>query len=161
MNKIILSGRLSYMDYKIKPVSETENKKILNFSLVNSEFTKKDNESEPMYFNCIVFGSTAELINKHFQKGDPILINGSLNSFKGKDKKLYTTVVVEEFDFMETKTQKEFRKARKEELLARKKEPSKENVHSEEEFLEEAKRISDDVSNSFEENSKEDWEWDM
>lgn len=161
MNKIILSGRVNLMKFQLKPVNENENRKLLTFSLVHSDFNKKDNESEPMYFNCIVFGSTAELMTKHFQNGDPILINGSLNSYKGKDNKFYTTVVVEEFDFMETKTQKDFRKARKEELLATKKELSKESVHSEEEFLEEAKRISDDVSNSFEENSKEDWEWDM
>ena len=59
------------------------------------------------FFRCICFGKRGEAINKYFSKGHKIGIVGRLQSGSYTDKdgvKRYTTdIIVEDFDFCESK----------------------------------------------------------
>lgn len=61
------------------------------------------------FISCVAFGTTAETISLHVHKGTMIGITGHVQtgSYEGKNGKVYTTdVVVDYFDFMESKKDK-------------------------------------------------------
>ena len=81
---------------------------IARFSLAVDRRYKKDGERTADFINCVSFGKTAEFIEKYFQKGMRIGVNGRIQtgSYTNKDGvKVYTTdVVVENCEFVESKT---------------------------------------------------------
>ena len=48
----------------------------------------RDFGDETDWFNCTMSGKRAEVIEKYFKKGDPILVIGRMESYKSKDSNL-------------------------------------------------------------------------
>lgn len=102
MNIIHLLGRLT-KEPEIK-MSQKE-MPIASFTLAVDRPYQKGKEKECDFINCIMFGKRAEVIGNYVDKGQRLLVTGSLrnNSFVGKDgtKKYYTNVIVNDFEFIE------------------------------------------------------------
>ena len=59
---------------------------VCNFSIaVDRPGTNRENKITD-FFECVAWRQTAEMINKHFKKGDPMAIIGSLQTDKFTDK---------------------------------------------------------------------------
>jgi single-strand DNA-binding protein len=106
MNKIELTGRITK---EIELRYTQSNKAVGNFSLaVNRKFKNQNGEYEADFINCIVFDKLAETIKEYVKKGDLIGVCGRLQvrNYTDKDgnKKYITEVVVEEIDFLQSKT---------------------------------------------------------
>jgi single-strand DNA-binding protein len=83
-NRVVLGGRIS-TDLVVKDVKETS--KILNFNIANNLNTTGENKNKSgHFFQCEAWGKTAELIEKMFNKGDPIIVEGSLHWTSWQDK---------------------------------------------------------------------------
>lgn len=100
-NHIIITGNITH-DLEIKISGET---KILNFTVaVRRKFKNKNGEYETDFIRCVAFNKQAELIEKYFKKGSPILVEGSLqsNTYETQtgEKRTAYNVVVEGIDFM-------------------------------------------------------------
>ena len=106
MNKIELTGRITK---EIELRYTQSNKAVGNFSLaVNRKFKNQNGEYEADFINCIVFDKLAETISQYVKKGDLLGVCGRLQvrNYPDKDgnKKYITEVVVEEIDFLQSKT---------------------------------------------------------
>ena len=101
MNNITIHGRLtkdpvmgSFGDGKFKT----------NFTVaVDRSFTDKDGNRMTDYFNCVAFGKQAEVIDKHFKKGNGITVTGEMQNNKYTDKdgnnRDFWQIKVDKFDF--------------------------------------------------------------
>lgn len=102
MNKTQLLGRLT-KDIDLKYTqSQTA---VGRFTLAVPRM-KKDDESD--FISCKVWGKRAEIMEKYVKKGHKVCIAGRLEtgSYEKDGHKVYTTeVVVEDFDFLETRKQ--------------------------------------------------------
>ena len=106
MNLVVLGGRL------VKDCELTKTTKglaITKFTVAVNDYA--GGEVKTSYINCTAFGKTAESIDKHFHRGDLILLNGRINQNKytnkeGKSVSLIE-VVVSEFMFTAKKEIKE------------------------------------------------------
>lgn len=102
MNKVSLIGRTT-KDIELRYTSSQT--AVGRFTLaVNRK--KKDDGSD--FISCVVWGKTAELMEKYIHKGDKVGISGRLQtgSYKKGDVTHYTVdVIVEDFDFLEPKKQ--------------------------------------------------------
>lgn len=80
---------------------------IARFSIACDRRFKKEGEATADFIRCVAFGKTAEFIEKYFQKGTRIGLNGRIQtgSYENQDnQKIYTTdVVVENCEFVESK----------------------------------------------------------
>jgi single-strand DNA-binding protein len=101
MNKVTLYGRAA-TEIELKYSSNDEKTAVGKFRIA---VNRKNKEAD--FFNCVAFGKTAENIAKYFHKGDRILIGGriQIDNYTNKDGKKVTTtnIIVEEFDFIESK----------------------------------------------------------
>ena len=94
MNKIILSGRLT----KNPEVNYTSGGKVYTkFSLaVERPFAAKEKKVD--FFDCTVFGKTAEMVGNNFCKGKRMLIEGHIQfddyTDKAGNKRRSTQVMV-------------------------------------------------------------------
>lgn len=89
MNKVILCGRTCG---KWKTIKYGDNKSFVTNSLAISEGKDKTE-----FVSVTAFGKTAEILYKYVNKGDIVLIEGSIHtsvSEKDGKKQYYTTVVV-------------------------------------------------------------------
>ena len=107
MNKTITMGRL-VRDPEARSSSTTS---IANFTLaVDRKFKSQSGERETDFINFVAFGKTAENICKYFSKGSKILIEGRLQvrNWEDKDgnKRTSYEIVVTEFDFVESRSDK-------------------------------------------------------
>lgn len=104
MNKALIIGRLT----KTPTTSQSGELTIARFTLAVDRPTKKD---EADFISCVSFGKTAEAIEKYLVKGSKIAVEGRIQtgSYTNKDgQKIYTTdVIVERFDFCESKGKSE------------------------------------------------------
>ena len=86
------------VELKFAPGSGTA---VTRFTMAVSRM-KKDDPSD--FINCVAFGKTAETIANHLGKGDPILVEGRIQtgSYENKEgKKVYTTdIMVSRFEFI-------------------------------------------------------------
>ena len=106
MNKIELTGRIT-KDIDLRYTESGKAK--ANFSIaVSRKFKNQNGEYEADFINCIVFDKLAETIKEYVKKGDLIGVCGRLQvrNYTDKDgnKKYITEVVVEEIDFLQSKT---------------------------------------------------------
>lgn len=106
MNKVILMGRLT-RDPEVR-YSQGENAlAIARYTLAVDRRFKKDNEQTADFIPCIVFGKSAEFVEKYFRQGTKVTVCGRIQtgSYTNKDGvKVYTTdVAVEEQEFAESK----------------------------------------------------------
>ena len=110
MNKVILYGRLS-RDVELMYTQSAQPVAVAKFAIAVNRPYSKDNEQTADFLNCVAFGKTAENIQKYFRKGSRILVNGRIQVSQYKDKdgnnRYSTDIVVEGFDFIETKAENE------------------------------------------------------
>ncbi len=104
MNKAMLKGRLGQ--------NPQNNKGAVKFTVATTERwnDKKTGETQERteWHNVVFFGKVGEVIEKHLTKGSEVLIEGSINTNKWKDKEgndRYTTQIVgSTFEFCGTKS---------------------------------------------------------
>ena len=100
MNSVTLTGRL-YKDVDIHYTNGGMS--IARFGIACNRRFKSEGQPEADFIGCIAFGKTAEFIEKYFQKGSGIEVNGRIQtgSYSKEDgTKVYTTdVVIENVEF--------------------------------------------------------------
>ena len=105
MNKVMLLGRFT-KDPDFRQNEVNENSSFCRFNLaVDRPFAKGNSNSQPTadFIGCICFGKTAEFINKYFHKGDPIIVEGRIQtgSYEKNGQRVYTTdVLVDRTEFV-------------------------------------------------------------
>ena len=108
MNKVILVGRMA-KDPELKQTS-TGNV-VGNFAVAVDRRFKRDGQPTADFFNVVAWNKPAELISQYLHKGDRIALNGRLQtrSYQAKDgtKRYITEVVLEEFDFIGAKNDRQ------------------------------------------------------
>ena len=112
MNKVILLGRLS-RDVDLRYTQAAEPVAVCRFTVaVDRPYSRNRQENEPTadFINCVCFGKRGESINQYFSKGNKIAVQGRLQVSTYKDqqgnKRYSTDVVVEDFEFVENKGEK-------------------------------------------------------
>ena len=102
-NQVTLMGNLT----RNPQLSYTPNKTaVVEFGLgVNRKWKKEDGSlgEEVLFVDCKDYGKRAEVINKHFEKGSPIFVQGRLKLDQWhKDGKTHSRirVLVEKFEFL-------------------------------------------------------------
>ncbi len=109
MNKVILIGRLT----KDIELSKTQNgKSYARFTLaVNRRFKSNDPQGQDADFiSCVVWDKRAETMYQYLGKGSQVGIEGRIQtgSYERDGQRVYTTdVVVENFDFLESRAQRD------------------------------------------------------
>lgn len=105
-NQVILMGNLT----RDPTLSYTPSQcAVVDFGLACNRKFKKADESmgeETLFIECRCFGKRAEVISKHFSKGNPIFVVGRLKFEtweKDDEKHSRIRVVVESFEFVEKK----------------------------------------------------------
>ena len=104
-NKTILMGRLT-ADPELRQT--TNGVAVTSFSVaVDRPFTNKDGEREVDFLNVVAWRQTAEFICRYFTKGQPILVDGSIQTRQytdknGVDRKVWE-VVADRVSFTESK----------------------------------------------------------
>ena len=102
MNKIILMGRLT-RDPEMRSGNGTQ---VCRYTLAVDRRFKRDGEPDADFFNCTVFGKSAEFAEKYFRQGTKLLITGRIQSdnYTNKDgQKVYSwQVLVDEQEFAES-----------------------------------------------------------
>ena len=92
-NKVILMGRIT-KDIELKATQTGTS--VCSFSIaVDRRFTDKGGERVTDFFNCVAWRQQAEFIQKHFGKGNLILVEGELQTRNYKDKDGRTVYVTE------------------------------------------------------------------
>lgn len=110
MNHIELAGRLTHdPEYsEVESQSRAEPIKRCKFSVaVTRRRFKPDQDPETDFFNVTAWGKKAEVIARHFRKGDPIFVIGEMQCSRYTDKdgnkREGWTVELQEFHFVESK----------------------------------------------------------
>ncbi|MGN1317963.1 MAG: single-stranded DNA-binding protein [Lachnospirales bacterium] len=113
MNKVILIGRLA-RDPEVRYTQSAEPLAITRFAVaVDRPFSRNNGENEKTvdFLNCVCFGKRGETIGQYFKKGNRIAVTGRIQTGEYTDKsgnKRYTTdIVVEDFEFVESKAERE------------------------------------------------------
>ena len=109
MNNCVILGRL-VRDPEVRYTQKEhqgESLCIARFTLAVDRRIKKDGEASADFINCVAFGKTAEVIEKHVYNGNKIAVAGHIQtgSYTNKEgQKVYTTdVIVDAMDFCESK----------------------------------------------------------
>lgn len=108
MNKVILIGRLT-KDLELKKTATGTS--YARFTLaVNRRFKSNTDSRDADFISCIAWEKRAETMYQYLGKGSQVGIEGRIQtgSYNDQDgKTVYTTdIVVENFDFLETKGQR-------------------------------------------------------
>lgn len=105
MNKVIMMGRLT-RDPEVS-YAQGSNMAIARYSIAVDRRFKRDGEPDADFFDCTVFGKSAEFAEKYFKKGTKIVISGRLqnDNYTNKDgqKVFRTRIMVDEQEFAESK----------------------------------------------------------
>ena len=102
-NKVIQIGRIT-RDLELKSVGS--DKVVLKFGIAVDRKFKKEGQPTADFFNCEVWGKTAEAMCNYTAKGSMISVGGRLRSgsYEKEGTKIYTTdIVVEEVTFLDSK----------------------------------------------------------
>lgn len=104
MNLVVFVGRFT-SDPEIR---RNGDKTIGKFSLAVSRKFKREGEADADFFNCVVFGKTAEFLEKYFHKGMKAVVTGELrnNHYTNTNgvKHYSEQVVVNNIEFAESKS---------------------------------------------------------
>ena len=114
MNEVIMIGRI--VETPEINLIGTKQTKLAKYRLaVDNSFADAEGNPRTSFFNCETFGKTADFVEAHLEKGDKILIVGELrsDSYTDKDgqKRYSVNILVNRHEFVETKAEKERRKA--------------------------------------------------
>lgn len=98
MNRHTIHGRL-VRDPELNENSSDQNRSRCNFTVaVDRRFG-----DETDFFDCVIFGKRAGVIDKYFSKGSEIVVEGEgqLRRYEGRDgvKRTSYSIVVSDFDF--------------------------------------------------------------
>ena len=111
MNKVILLGRMA-RDPEVRYTQSAEPLAVCRFAVaVERPFSRNRQEGEPTadFINCVCFGKRGENIGQYFRKGNRIAVTGRLQVSNYTDqqgnKRYSTDVVVEDFEFVESKSE--------------------------------------------------------
>jgi single-strand DNA-binding protein len=108
MNSVQLVGRL-VRDPEVRYTNGDNQIAVARFTVACNRKYKKDGEQDVDFISCIAFGKTSEFIERYFQKGNSIGLNGRIQtgSYTNKDgQKVYTTdVFVESVEFVGSKNE--------------------------------------------------------
>ena len=103
MNNHTIHGRL-VRDPELTPRKNSDSSDRVNFTVA----TDRRFGDETDFFDCVLFGGGAAVIDKYFRKGSEILVigEGQIRSYEGKDgvKRKAYSVVVSDFDFCGSKS---------------------------------------------------------
>lgn len=107
MNKVMLLGRMA-RDPEVRFTQGAEPMAVNRFAIAVDRPVRRDsNERNVDFINCVCFGKRAETIGQYFRKGSRIAITGRLQVSEYTDregnKRYSTDVVVDEFDFCESR----------------------------------------------------------
>ena len=98
MNTHTIHGRL-VRDPELTPRKNSDSKDRVNFTVAVDR--RYGDESD--FFDCVLFGGGALVIDKWFRKGSEIIVSGEgqIRSYEGKDgvKRKAYSIVVDQFDF--------------------------------------------------------------
>ena len=107
MNTIILTGRLT-RDPEVRNGSGTT---VCRYTLAVDRRFKRDGQPDADFFNCTVFGKSAEFADKYFKQGMKVNVRGTMQSdnyTKQDGTKVYGwQVIVDEQEFGEGKPKEE------------------------------------------------------
>ena len=110
MNSVQLLGRLT-KDPEVRYTQGNTTTAVAHFTVACNRKVKKSEEQQADFITCVAFGKTAEFIERYFQKGAAIALNGRIQtgSYTNKDgAKVYTTdVIVESVEFAGSKNERE------------------------------------------------------
>jgi len=114
MNKVILMGRLT-RDPEVRYMQNENSTVVTRYSLAVPRKYKTDGQ-DCDFINCVTFGKLAEFAEKYLRKGIKIAVTGRIQtgSYTNRDKvKVYTTdVIVEEQEFVESKSSQQSNQSR-------------------------------------------------
>ena len=108
LNKVFLTGRLT-----AKPELKytQSNNAVASFTVAVNRQKKQDGTQEADFINCRVWNKQAENLCKYQDKGNLILVDGSIrvDSYLGKDgsKKYTTYVLANHIEYLESKKKTE------------------------------------------------------
>lgn len=109
MNTVILIGRL-VQNPELRYTQSAEPLVVCRFSVAVNRPYAKDGDIKADFINCVAFGRKGEVINQYFHKGSRIGIEGRLQVSNYTDqrgnKRYSTDVIVEDFEFCESKSEK-------------------------------------------------------
>jgi single-strand DNA-binding protein len=112
MNKVILIGRLT-RDPETRYTQGENPRAISRHSLAVNRKFKREGQPDADFINCVAFGKNGEFAEKYLKKGMQIAIVGSIQTGSYTDKdgnKRYTTdIVVDEYNFTESRSSFEAR----------------------------------------------------
>lgn len=106
MNKAILIGRLT-RDPELK-FTAGSGVAVTTFTLaVDRNFKNKNGQREADFINIVAYSKLAEVMANYLKKGRLVAVSGRIETrtYEGNDgqKKYYTDVVVDDFQFLEKK----------------------------------------------------------
>lgn len=108
MNKVTLVGRLT-RDPEVRYGGANNSTAVARYTLAVDRRFKRDGEPTADFIPCVVFGKSAEFVEKYFRQGMRVAISGHIQtgSYTNKDgAKVYTTeVYVEEQEFAESRSE--------------------------------------------------------
>ena len=107
MNKVMLLGRMA-RDPEVRFTQSAEPMAVCRFAIAVDRPVRRDsNERNVDFINCVCFGRRAETIGQYFHKGNRIAVAGRLQVSEYTDqsgsKRYSTDVVIDEFDFCESR----------------------------------------------------------
>lgn len=108
MNKVVLIGRL-VRDPELRTTSSQT--AVATFTVaVDRRFKSASGERQADFINCVAWRQQAEFVGKYFSKGNRIGVIGSIQTRNWEDKdghrRTATEVVVDEVEFVESKSDK-------------------------------------------------------
>ena len=86
MNKVILLGRLT-RDPEVRYTSGENSLAIARYTLAVDRKIRKDGDATADFIPCVVFGRSAEFVEKYFRKGLKITIAGRIQTGSYTDRK--------------------------------------------------------------------------
>lgn len=109
MNRVNLIGRVTH-DIELKNTPSGKN--YIQFSIACDNGKDENGERRPADFiNCVAWNNKAETIYKYVKKGNRFYVGGKFKTdkYEGDGKTIYKSyVLVEEFEFIESKSGSEF-----------------------------------------------------
>lgn len=105
-NKVLLGGRFT----RDPETVQFENGSVTKFGLATNETyndSSGNKQEKTTFVDCVIFGKRGEVIQKYFNKGDPIFLEGNLQleewTNKAGEKQNKLTVKVLNFEFIGSK----------------------------------------------------------
>lgn len=105
MNKVELMGRL------VKDIELKKGKNDNVYGVFTLAVNRKENKEIADFIDCVAFGKLAEIISEYTEKGNRIIVTGSLHFDRYQDKegnnRVSTNIIVDDFFFVDYKVKKD------------------------------------------------------